>query len=360
MQPLVSVIVPAYNHGEYIQQTIRSILHQTYREIELIIINDGSTDNTWDKIQQMKEMCEKRFLRTVFINQENLGICKTLNEAIKLSQGKYIKPIASDDYLVPTAIETFVSFFKNNPRAEIVFSDGFNIESDYLSNMELNKGEVGRFSKFFSFQNGNLFKRLLTDVFYLPSPAVCYVRSLVERLGYYDESLTFEDVDFFLRAARETHFYFINDELVYHRIHERNTRGNFNLLFKSIERLLSKYDVAFCYGEDNFFTLQNTLSKNLSYVPVHLIKEMSKTKKIVVWGAGSFFERYKENIPFAYIVDSNVESARNRWRDIELREPYELLLENKNDIFIVVCSSFYREIFDWLNQQGFKFGEQYI
>lgn len=361
MLPLVSVVIPAYNHEKYIQQTIESILQQTYSEIELIVIDDGSTDGTWNVIEKMKEICKQRFVNVIFMSRENKGVCQTANEGIKLANGKYIKPMASDDYLVPTAIETFVSFFENNDQVEIAFSDGFRIESQYLSNMELDQGRIIRFSEYFPFENGNLFERLLSDVFRLPSPAVFYTKQLIERIGYYDERLSFEDVDFFLRAARETNFYFIDDILVYHRMHENNSGRNVELLVKSAQMLSSKYDEAFCGGKENWFKLQTTIQKNLSQIPMDIVRKMrAENKKIIVWGAGSFFAKYKERIPFEYVVDRNVKSAQERWPNISIKEPEVLLTEKRDDIFIVVCSVFFEEIFEWLNKHGFDSNKHYI
>ena len=63
MKELVSVVIPAYNHEKYIQTTIESVIAQTYKNIELLILDDGSSDNTWNKIQEMREKCERRFVR---------------------------------------------------------------------------------------------------------------------------------------------------------------------------------------------------------------------------------------------------------------------------------------------------------
>ncbi|QPA30703.1 hypothetical protein [Thermaerobacillus caldiproteolyticus] len=103
-----------------------------------------------------------------------------------------------------------------------------------------------------------------------------------------------EDIDFFLRASKETKFYFFDDILVYHRIHPNNTGRNYEILIKTAELVLNKYDVEFCGGISNYQTLQYTLSKCLAYVPVKKIKEISKDKKIIIWGAGSFFSQYKD------------------------------------------------------------------
>ena len=87
------------------QETIKSVIDQTYQNIELIIIDDGSKDNTWQKIQELKDICQKRFTRFVAQTQQNQGVTITLNKAVPLCKGKYISIIASDDLFMPQAIE---------------------------------------------------------------------------------------------------------------------------------------------------------------------------------------------------------------------------------------------------------------
>ena len=115
MEHLVSVVIPAYNHEQYVQETIKSVIKQTYKNIELIIVDDGSTDNTWKKINEMKDVCEKRFKRVVFETQQNEGTCTTLNQLIKSTQGEYVHAIASDDKFAPKATELLEKFLSQNP-----------------------------------------------------------------------------------------------------------------------------------------------------------------------------------------------------------------------------------------------------
>ena len=115
MTHLISVIIPAYNHEKYVQETIQSIINQTYQNIELIIIDDGSKDSTWQKIQEMKQACENRFSRVVFKTRENQGSCKTLNQLISITKGEYLYIIASDDIAKTDAIEKEYNFLSKNP-----------------------------------------------------------------------------------------------------------------------------------------------------------------------------------------------------------------------------------------------------
>jgi alpha-1,3-rhamnosyltransferase len=127
--PLISALIPTYNHEKYIQETINSIINQTYQNIELIIIDDGSTDSTWQKMQEMEELCKKRFKRVVFKTKENEGLCLTLNKLLDEAQGEYIYLIASDDLAKPQAIEKQLLYIiKNN--AVVVVGDNEIIDND--------------------------------------------------------------------------------------------------------------------------------------------------------------------------------------------------------------------------------------
>lgn len=129
-QPLVSVLIPAYNHENYVQDTIKSVINQTYNNIELIIFDDGSKDSTWQKICEMKEQCENRFANTHFETKENEGTCTTLNKLVNLAKGKYVYLLASDDMVKPTAFSTFVDYLENNPDYALVTGDCEIIDTD--------------------------------------------------------------------------------------------------------------------------------------------------------------------------------------------------------------------------------------
>lgn len=128
--PLVSVIIPAYNHENYVQDTIKSIIEQSYQNIELIVVDDGSKDSTWQKIQELQNECEKRFVRVVFETKENEGSCKTLNKLLSLAQGEFVYIIASDDLAKPNAIEKEVEFLVQNKDYALVVGDNEIIDSE--------------------------------------------------------------------------------------------------------------------------------------------------------------------------------------------------------------------------------------
>jgi len=114
--PLVSVLMPAYNAEEYIGIAINGILNQTFTDFELVIINDGSTDNT-EKI--IKSFTDKRI---VYQKQENQGVARTLNNGLKICKGKYIRRHDADDLSTPNSLKEQVEFIEKNKNVGLVSS----------------------------------------------------------------------------------------------------------------------------------------------------------------------------------------------------------------------------------------------
>ena len=107
--PKVSIVIPAYNHEKYVGEAIQSVLDQTFRDFELIIINDGSTDHTEAEILRFKDD------RIRYYSQENRGLSATLNRGIELARGEYFNFLPSDDAFLPDKLETQLRIFEENP-----------------------------------------------------------------------------------------------------------------------------------------------------------------------------------------------------------------------------------------------------
>ena len=115
--PLVSVIIPSYNHAEYIQENILSVVNQTYPNIQLIVVDDGSTDDSISILKNLK----KEYDFELYL-QANKGLCSTVNHSHHdLAKGKYIVRIDSDDYLELDRIECQVNLFLENPDVDLVY-----------------------------------------------------------------------------------------------------------------------------------------------------------------------------------------------------------------------------------------------
>lgn len=116
-QPLVSVIIPAYNVERYIKVAVDSILGQTYKNLEIIVVDDGSTDGTYKILQELREK-DNRLV--VVRNEKNLRIVGTLNRAVDMSHGKYIARMDGDDFKYPDAIALQVEYMEKNPEVVLV------------------------------------------------------------------------------------------------------------------------------------------------------------------------------------------------------------------------------------------------
>ena len=114
-KPLVSIVIPCYNQGHYLQEAVDSVLASTYENIEIIVVNDGSDLNI--------EGLSAQFPKTQIINQEKQGVCVARNNAIENASGKYILPLDADDKIHPTYIEKAVNMLENNPKIGIVYCE---------------------------------------------------------------------------------------------------------------------------------------------------------------------------------------------------------------------------------------------
>lgn len=115
--PLVTIIIPSYNHAPYIEHTINSILKQSLQNFELLIVDDNSTDNS---LKIIKKFQDKR-LKTFFL-EKNIGMCKASNLMIEEAKGEYLSIIASDDIMKPDNLKNKINFLQNNPEYGAVFS----------------------------------------------------------------------------------------------------------------------------------------------------------------------------------------------------------------------------------------------
>ena len=127
---LVSVIIPSYNHQHYISQAITSVLDQTWPEIDLIVIDDASSDNSAGVIRKIFD--ERGGFR--FIHQEkNIGLISSLNQGLKMAKGKYFCELASDDFLPPDSIEKRIRFFTANHNNVAIFADAILVKNNMLT-----------------------------------------------------------------------------------------------------------------------------------------------------------------------------------------------------------------------------------
>jgi len=198
-ESIVTVICTCYNHEKYVRNALLSVINQSYKHIELIIVDNASTDNSKLEIR----LFLNQYPEILFIsNTENIGLPKSFNAAVKLSRGDYLIDLAADDILDPDRVKLQIDTFeKLNTNFGLLYSNIEEIDSN---------GQHLRYSlkPNLTYPSGNLFLDILNKHF-IPSPSTIFKRKVFEEIGGYNENLVFEDFDFWVRCAVKYDFYYL-------------------------------------------------------------------------------------------------------------------------------------------------------
>ena len=202
--PLVSVICLSHNHGSFVAEAIRSVRKQDYTNYELIVIDDGSNDESKHTIK------DNLNLGDTFIDiRESIGNCKAFNLGFQQSKGEFIIDLAADDVLFPRRITYGIeTFLKKNIGVEFC-----NVMMTDPSGKELGK----HFKNTDAIVEGDIYIDLIKRYFISP-PGMMIKREVLDELGGYDESLAYEDFDFWIRSSRNHQYGYTNEVLVTKRI----------------------------------------------------------------------------------------------------------------------------------------------
>lgn len=206
-QPLVSICIPAYNSSATIEGTVRSILNQTYKNLELIIVDDNSKDDTVSVVKRFQE--EDRRIR-LYQNGQNLGMSGNWNHCLKLCQGEYIKLVCADDQLYPEAIEREARAMLEHPSVNLVESD--------TRLVDVNGKTTGAFKRYY--RSGVVDGRkaaktslMLNNFFGAPVNNLIR-RSVLSKTGLFDTTFTYIlDFDMWVRIACIGDIYIIHEPL---------------------------------------------------------------------------------------------------------------------------------------------------
>ncbi|GBU08438.1 alpha-1,3-rhamnosyltransferase WapR [Bacteroidales bacterium] len=223
--PLVSVVIPSYNHESYLEESVMSVINQTYKNIELIVIDDGSKDGSIALLQSLQAKFGFKLEC-----QENMGLSKTLNKAIRsYCGGKYVCCLASDDIWTSDKIEKQVAYLEQHEEVALVYGRARVIDSSgAVQNSQTKKAKI---AKELSFDTLLVENRItaLTSLFR---------RDVFDQLGAYNEDTVIEDWDMWLRIAFSYKVHFQDHEMGFYRMHETNTsndalkmvKANFDIL----------------------------------------------------------------------------------------------------------------------------------
>jgi glycosyltransferase involved in cell wall biosynthesis len=212
---LVSVIIPAYNSSKTIEKTLQSVFEQDYKSIEIIVVNDGSTDNT-------EQVLSQYFDKIKYIHQANAGVSVARNTGYSVAEGEYIQYLDSDDLLAKGKISIQIEALKNN-NAEVAYGDWIKFtESEHVfKELEIVSREI----------QGRAEIELITD-FWVPLAALLYKRTITEKIGSWNLKLPIiQDARYALDAAlNKAVFLYTPSVVAYYRAHDSGSLSTKNKL----------------------------------------------------------------------------------------------------------------------------------
>lgn len=217
MEPLVSVCIPAYNNAGYIKDTVESILQQTYRNIELIVVDDNSTDDT---VAVLESISDERL--KLYRNEHNLGMAGNWNRCLSLATGEFVKLICADDMIDRNAIELEAQAMQEHPTVNLVESD--------TRLVDINGKKTGAFKRYY--KSGLVDGRklahtsLIIQDFYGAPVNNLIRRSALEKEGGFDPSFTYIlDFDLWVKLSLSGDVYIIHKLLNSFRIRNDSNTG---------------------------------------------------------------------------------------------------------------------------------------
>ena len=235
--PLVSVIIPCYNAEQYVEVAVRSVMKQSYINLEVITIDDCSTDNT---LSILKKLASEDNRIVLLCNNKNLGLVSTLNKGIYMAKGKYIARMDADDISVFDRIDKQVNFLEENRGVALC-------GSNYLVIDEKGR-QIGKI--IFPSEDATIKAELL---FMNPfaHPTVMMKKETLEKCGFYEEGMVpAEDYELWVRIAKDHRVANIPDYLLKYRVHGNNITITQRENQKHVlQKILNKYVVSFGYAD---------------------------------------------------------------------------------------------------------------
>lgn len=265
-EKLVSVVIPTHNRGDLITETIESVLTQSYGNIEIIVVDNGSTDDTEEVIKKINAA------NLQYIKQENSGgPAGPRNTGVRMSRGEYVAFLDSDDIWLGDKIKRQVEIFEKMPEVGLVFCQCRFFGKQYREKtIYPAKG-----------YSGYVFDEIIKGNF-VPTVSVICRRTALMETGAFDESIklrAFEDYELWMRLAYKYHFYFINEPLCLFRMHAQNILGTDNLkshlgAFRALCSAVNKID----FSEDQLKRAagHHYLTTAMAWLEVHNFKNFEQ------------------------------------------------------------------------------------
>jgi len=224
-KPLVSILIPSYNHAEYVAETIYSIWKQPYPQIEIVVVDDCSTDNSVEILQSLQNRSPVPM--RLYKNEQNSGPRATVSRALELSRGDLIIPFSSDDLLAPDRLDHQIQQFRDHPDLKILYGNGYVLRNE----QRIKKIHGPEVKTLLCSEPRHILHYLYTH----PSPfflqCTLIRKDFLQAVGAYEGSFLADDwllnVRMFENMKSKKEFAYLDDESAFYRQHESNLHKNF-------------------------------------------------------------------------------------------------------------------------------------
>ncbi len=295
----VSVMIPTYNNAHFVGEAIQSVLDQTFNDFEIIVVDDGSTDNTDKVVSNFQDH------RIRYIRQEHGGASAAQNTAIKVARGEYFSGLGSDDIWLPEKLALEVRVLDTNPDIGLVCSDAY-IMDNRTGNI------LGRRWHDKSFHNcinpekaaKQPLKELLTRGCFITPQAILVRHKIFEQVGLFDESLiTHEDWDLFVRIVNRYSIKTIDIPLVKIRAHDASLSANWDRMYLGAVKVLNKALINQLLSTKDRKIVRNRLARtHYSYGKSQVLNGATKSGRRILLDAIKVNPWYVQ--PYKYLVSS--------------------------------------------------------
>jgi len=231
--PKVSVIIPTYNCAQYIREAMDSALTQSFNDYEIIVVDDGSTDNTK---QIIENYCRRYGERVRYVFQQNQGMCVARNNAIRAMRGEYIALLDADDRWKRDRLEEGVRILDANPEIGLLHSGFIRIDE---TGRDIGIPQVKE-----CLMSGEIFKRLLLREMHISTPTTIFRKACCDSIGLFDENLTrlgAEDRDLWLRISLQYKVYYINKVLAEYRVRASSLSRKYERMMEGRIYIINKF-----------------------------------------------------------------------------------------------------------------------